>query len=100
MQVFLENGMVTYEHADEAAEDLKTRGIPVEYTARRKATSPAERLQQALLWIVVDKHGHGERGKPPRREDVHIRETLTGISNGKVEDTESDLTKLIVTASC
>lgn len=76
MRVFLENGPVTYEHADEAAEDLKSRGIPVEYTARRKATSPAERLEQALPWIVIDKQSHGERGKPPRREDVHIRERL------------------------
>ncbi|XP_038872899.1 SLIT-ROBO Rho GTPase-activating protein 1-like [Salvelinus namaycush] len=55
MRIFLENGPVTYEHADEAAEDLKSRGFPVEYTARRKATSPAERLEQALPWIVVDK---------------------------------------------
>jgi hypothetical protein len=76
MRVFLENGPVTYEPADEAAEDLKSRGSPVEYTARRKVTSPVERLEQALPSIIVDKQGHGERGKPSRREDVHIRERL------------------------
>ena len=76
MQVFLENGTVTYEHADQAAENLKSRGISVEYTARRKASSPAERLEQDFPWIVVDKQSHGERGIAPRREDVHIRERL------------------------
>lgn len=36
MQVFLGNGPVTDEHADEEADDPESRGIPVEYTARRK----------------------------------------------------------------
>jgi hypothetical protein len=70
MRVFLENGPVTYKHADEAAEDLKSRG------ARRKVSSPAERLEQALPRIVVGEQSHRKRGKSPRREDVHVQERL------------------------
>jgi hypothetical protein len=39
MRVFLENGLVTYEHADEAAEDLKSRGSPVYLQEKGDITS-------------------------------------------------------------
>jgi hypothetical protein len=83
MQVFLENGPVTYQHADEAAEDLKSRGSPVEYTARRKVTSPVERLSRLshgslLTSRVMEKEGNhlGER--------TFTSEGDSGISNGKM----------------
>lgn len=53
MWVFLDNGSVTYEHADEEADDLKSRGIAVEYTARQEKGyffyfPPAERDTSSL----------------------------------------------------
>lgn len=46
MLVFLDNSPASYEHMDEVSEHLKSKGIPVEYTARRPVTLPLEILKQ------------------------------------------------------
>lgn len=81
MRVFLESGTVTYESADQAADDLRARGLPIPPRpegGRREAPRPSPR------WEKVKSSRRGAGGEYQQR----IRDKLRGFNRLNETDNE------------
>nr|XP_008277205.1 PREDICTED: uncharacterized protein LOC103355262 [Stegastes partitus] len=81
MRVFLESGTVTYESTDQAAQDLRARGLPIlprPEGRRREALRPSPR------WEKARSKRHGAGGEYQQR----IRDKLRGFNRLAETDNE------------
>ena len=86
MRIHWANGKKTYDSAEEAAEDLRKRGMQVETSDNHEGPTLAERLQTTGLatWLRVGRDGTADMG---RRARQRLKEFQCGSNGQGAENT-------------